>query len=425
MAKKTTKASGNELTDLFRKTIESEGLGGESKYTPCYGTRLRLLDYRNGRIENEEILAGVDGGKLITIIGKSGSGKSTLAMQMATKIVEPFASSQVIHMDYENATTKARIKTLSGWDDEIINAKYIHLNQGIYSETLYQLVKATAKIKIENYEKLKIDTDKVDLNDEPIYTLPPTVFLIDSWATVIPKNISQEEELSGQMSATAIARQNNSVIKRLTQPMQEANITLIIVNHITQKVEIGPVKTSNTLNYLGQDESIPGGTSAIFMANVLLKLQAGAKLEEDKDFGIKGFYVLGNYLKSRTNEAGRKFDLVYNQSTGFDSFLTDFNQAKQAKLLNGNGRAYYFDFAPDTKFTQKNVSELYRTNSEWAKGFDEMIENLYYDYLNDTSVNVDGDIELTECIDEENDIWLGSDGNHYFSNGELVEYTEE
>ena len=420
MAKKTVE-SGNFLTDMFRDTIKSDKLGTECEYTPNYSSSIDLIDYRNGRIENGEILAGVDGGKIVTIVGKSGSGKSTLAIQLACNIVKPFDAGQVIHMDFENATTKARIKTLSGWNDEMIKAKYIHLNQGIYSESLYSLIKATAKIKLENFEKLQIDTGKVDMNGDPIFALPPTVFLVDSWATVVPKNISEEEELSGQMSATAIARQNNSIIKRITSPLQEANITLVIVNHITQKVEIGPVKTSNTLNYLGQDESIPGGTSAIYMANVLLKLQPGSKLEEDKDFGIKGFYVVGNFLKSRTNEAGRKFELVYSQSEGFDNFLTNFYQMKQAKLLKGNGRAYYFDFAPDTKFTQKNVKQLYQTNEEWAKLFDEAVANLYYDFLNDNSSD---DVELLECIDEEQDIWLGSDGNHYFSNGEIVEYED-
>lgn len=423
MAKKKTE-SGNFLTDMFRETIKADKLGVESEYTPNYTTGIDLIDYRNGRIEGGEILAGVDGGKIITIVGKSGSGKSTLAMQMACEMVQNFPTSQVIHMDFENATTKARIKTLSKWSDDMIKSKYIHLNQGIYSETLYSLIKATAKIKLENYEKLQIDTGKLDMNGDPIFTLPPTVFLVDSWATVVPKNISEEEELSGQMSATAIARQNNSIIKRITSPLQEANISLIIVNHITQKVEIGPVKTSNTLNYLGQDESIPGGTSAIYMANVLLKLQPGSKLEEDKDFGIKGFYVVGNFLKSRTNEAGRKFDLVYSQSEGFDNFLTNFYQLKQAKLLRGNGRAYYFDFAPDTKFTQKNVKNLYQTNPEWAKLFDNAVEELYYAYLNDTAVE-GGDIELVECIDEEQDIWIGTDGKHYFSTGELVVYEEE
>lgn len=423
MAKKKIE-SGNFLTDMFRETIKADKLGVESEYTPNYTTGIDLIDYRNGRIEGGEILAGVDGGKIITIVGKSGSGKSTLAMQMACEMVQNFPTSQVIHMDFENATTKARIKTLSKWSDDMIKSKYIHLNQGIYSETLYSLIKATAKIKLENYEKLQIDTGKLDMNGDPIFTLPPTVFLVDSWATVVPKNISEEEELSGQMSATAIARQNNSIIKRITSPLQEANISLIIVNHITQKVEIGPVKTSNTLNYLGQDESIPGGTSAIYMANVLLKLQPGSKLEEDKDFGIKGFYVVGNFLKSRTNEAGRKFDLVYSQSEGFDNFLTNFYQLKQAKLLRGNGRAYYFDFAPDTKFTQKNVKNLYQTNPEWAKLFDNAVEELYYAYLNDTAVE-GGDIELVECIDEEQDIWVGTDGKHYFSTGELVVYEEE
>lgn len=42
-----------------------------------------------------------------------------------------------------------------------------------------------------------------------------------------------------QMSATSIARTNNSVIKRITGPMGSANIILIVINHINKKVEIG------------------------------------------------------------------------------------------------------------------------------------------------------------------------------------------
>ena len=226
--KKKTKESGNMLTDLFRQAIEKNNLGVESNYEPNYATGIDIVDYRNGRVEGDEILAGVDGGKIFTIIGKSGSGKSTLAIQSAVKIVEPYQNGQVIHLDFENATTSARIKKLSHWSDEEINAKYIHMNKGIYSESLYKLVKATARIKLENYESLAIDTGKTDINGNSIYVLPPTVFLVDSWATVVPQDISEEEELSGSMSATSIAKTNNAIIKRIIGCMKEANIMLII-----------------------------------------------------------------------------------------------------------------------------------------------------------------------------------------------------
>ena len=34
------------------------------------------------------------------------------------------------------------------------------------------------------------------------------------------------------------------------------------------------------------------------------------------------------------------------------------------------------------------------------------------------------EISLVECIDTENDVWLGSDGNYYTSDGEEVEYED-
>ena len=66
-----------------------------------------------------------------------------------------------------------------------------------------------------------------------------------------------------QMSATSIARQNNAVIKRITQHMAKANLMLIVINHITTKVEFNPYQRSaKELNYLGNDESCPGKLTA-------------------------------------------------------------------------------------------------------------------------------------------------------------------
>lgn len=238
--KKTQESSGNMLTDLCREILVDEGLS-EDSFTPNYSTGNKLVDYYNGRVENNEIVAGVDGGKIITIIGKSGSGKTTFGIQCASNIVNNYEHGQVLHLDFENATTPARIQTLTGWDRETINAKYLHVTKGLSSEKLYSLIKATANIKLseDNYDKLKIDSGKLNRLGEPIYTLPPTVILIDSWASVIPSDIASEEELSGQMAATAIAKTNNAIIKRTTSLCYEANIIMIVINHITTKIEIG------------------------------------------------------------------------------------------------------------------------------------------------------------------------------------------
>jgi len=156
----------------------------------------------------------------------------------------------------------------------------------------------------------------------------------------------------------------------------------------------------------------------------LLKLQASSKLEEDKDFGIKGFKAIAELIKSRSNEAGNKFELVYSQAEGYHNLLTSFNMLKSLGYLKGNGRAYYFETAPNSKFTQKNFLEKYSSDSELKSAFDALVKEELSKFLsgiNTTDLlgipgedNEETELELVENI--EGDIWLANDGNRYHYN---------
>lgn len=199
-----------------------------------------------------------------------------------------------------------------------------------------------------------------------------------------------------------------------------------------------PVKSANDLNYLGQDETSPGGSSVIFLADTLIKVQASTKLEEDKDYGIKGFIVNAMVIKSRSNEAGRKFELVFSQSEGFHNFYTNFNFLKKEKFLKGAGRGYYFDFDPETKFMQKDAYKVYQENEEWASEFDKLVNELYYNFISTKGYTEDEDIDETEEEEIEDEIelieyvgrigkkkvYLGSDDNYYLKDGTIVEEDE-
>ena len=436
----SSKASGNILGNLLDSEIKNLNASGSS-VIPTYESGIKLVDWRNAREENDMIKPGFNGGKILTIIGKSGSGKTSLGLRVAFNTIRDYENGNIIHMDFENATNPARAYTIArqvGLSKSDLEGRYKYLNENIFTETFYKLVKATSKLKLEHYDELKVDYEMGDGEKHEI--LPPTVFLVDSWALVIPEDISAEDELSGTMSATSIARTNNAVIKRLNQSLVKANIMIIIINHITTKVEINPYQRSaKELNYLGNDEACPGGSSAIFLADSLIKLQAGSKLEPDKDFGVKGFYVNGTYLKSRSNDSGIPFELIFNQKIGFDDFLTNFNYLKKEKLLKGNGRAYYFDFDENTKFTQKNVKELYETDEEWAEKFDEYVTSFYENFITSSDSDIpyeededideyeddEEEIELVKCISKINDVWLGSDGNKYYGDGTSYKSTKK
>lgn len=185
-------------------------------------------------------------------------------------------------------------------------------------------------------------------------------------------------------------------------------------------------------------ESVPGGTSCIFLANNIIKCITSSKLETKDSYGIKGFKVIGEFIKSRANEAGNTFTMIFEQSTGFDNILTNLETFKELGLLKGSPRAYYLEECPDIKFTLKTFKEKYLENEDLQNAVKNIIENYYtefiphYDELIDidnkndveepNEENEDEEISLIELVDEENDIWLGSDNNYYNSDGEMVEY---
>lgn len=166
------------------------------------------------------------------------------------------------------------------------------------------------------------------------------------------------------------------------------------------------------------------GTSSIFLADSLIKLEPGSKLEEDKDFGIKGFTVKAKYIKSRSNSSGREMTLVFDQEKGFDNLLTNVQYLKEAKLLQGSGHGYYIETAPTKKFKMKTVRELYATDKEFKEAFDSYIETLYTEFLTCGDEQVEEEFTLVECIDEEKNIWKGNDGKNYIYHEETGDCEE-
>lgn len=196
--KKKKSSAMNKLMGEFKGVIEKNDLGEARDYNPTYSTGIDILDYRNGKLDNGgELSVGIGAGKIFTVVGKPGSGKTSLAIKVATTIAEQYEDSNIVHFDFENATTTARIKAISGWSEELIEEKYLKLNRSIYSESLYQFIKAAAKIKL-NDESLLIDSGVVDSEGNEIKVLPPTIILVDSWALVVPKDYAEEDKLSGQ-----------------------------------------------------------------------------------------------------------------------------------------------------------------------------------------------------------------------------------
>lgn len=174
------------------------------------------------------------------------------------------------------------------------------------------------------------------------------------------------------------------------------------------------------------------GSSAIYLSNTLLKIITSSKLDEKEEFGIKGFKCIGEFIKCRSNEAGRQFDLIFSQSEGFDNLLTNFTIVKNSGCLKGSPRAYYLEGAEDVKFTFKTFKDKYYGSEKLRNVFDNLVKDLFIKYIprseksGELSYNSDSKNEITyELIDKDQDIWRGSDGKYYDGNHNEIEVEVE
>lgn len=386
------------LSQRFREAVSKHKdirMKEESAASVGYSTGFLNFDFMNGtvvHVKSEErnfsyYSVGIQDGCLVMLIGRSGCGKTTWAVQTASNIVRNFPSACVFHDDIEGGLTEYRKELLSGFHGEELQSKYLSRNTGITAENFYERLRMIHDLKLENRADYEYDTGCYDSHGERIFKLVPTVYILDSVALLMPAQYTEEEELSGSMSATAAAKVNSMSFKRIIPMLKSANIILLMINHINKKIDINPMqRTKSQVSYLKQDESLPGGNTIIYLTNLLLRFDDNSKLKEDEAFGIAGNLVDITLIKSRNNRAGKSCTLVFDQNNGFDPELSLFVMLKNAKRIGGAGAYLYLNGAPDIKFAQKNFKNKLHENPELRQAFITEVMNMLKEDLDKNDV---------------------------------------
>ena len=369
------------LSQQFRNAVSKHKdfrMKDESEASVGYSTGFLNFDFMNGtvvHVKSEErnfnyYSVGIQDGSMVMLIGRSGCGKTTWAVQTAANIVRNFPTACIFHDDIEGGLTEYRKELLSGFHGDELNTKYISRNTGITAENFYERLRMIHDLKLENRSDYEYDTGYFDSHGNRIYKLEPTVYILDSVALLMPAQYTEEEELSGSMSATAAAKVNSMSFKRIIPMLKSANIILLIINHINKKIDINPMqRTKSQVSYLKQDESLPGGNTIIYLTNLLLRFDDNSKLKEDETFGISGNLVDITLVKSRNNRAGKSCTLVFDQNKGFDPELSLFIMLKNAKRINGAGAYLYIADKSDVKFSQKTFKSKLKESPELRQAF--------------------------------------------------------
>lgn len=381
------------LMNRFKENLgkhKDKTLAVEARTAYSSKTGIDVFDYRNGKMiqpdgEKPYLSLGLDEGTYMMFIGRSGGGKTSLAVQMASNIVKPFENGQIIHFDIEQATEMSRIKKLTGWDNETLKSKYMLKNTDIYHESIMAIMNEVKHVKDELRDQIMVETDKLDLQGNPISVLPPTVIILDSLAVLQSKARLKEdsEELATNMSAAGSAKDNASFFRQIMPFLKSYNIYLFVINHIVDKIDINPYQAPKVrINYLAQNESTVGGNTPLYLANVMVKVDPGSKLTDDKEYGINGFMTNLHIIKSRTNRAGQVLELVFDQERGIDNIYTTYHHLKKEGYIGGTGRGYFLKNCPDIKFTQKELRKKLKEHPEMRKAFARLAKESLVGYVN-------------------------------------------
>lgn len=314
---------------------------------------------------------GIVDGSSQMIIGRSGCGKTTAALQMAANIVRKFPGATIFYDDIEGGSNDARRELLTNFHNEELEERIVYRNTAVSAENFYKRIIAIYDEKLNNKADYEYDTGLCDSRGNHIFKLIPTIYILDSLALLTPEKLTEEEELSGQMSTTGTAKTNTSVFKRIVPKLKAANIILFTINHINDKVEINPFSHSKAqIGYLKQGETLPGGKAALYLSNNMIRVDDGAKLKANDGIGVEGKIVDFEIIKSRTNMAGRSVPMVFTEY-GFDDIWSLYMFLKSSGGII-TGSTCYLRGHEDMKFRQREFKDKLFSDADFAKAFGEV-----------------------------------------------------
>ena len=358
----------------------------EMNYNVSYPTGFLNLDFANGYIQEvngeRRFELGISDGSMNMLIADSGVGKTTLATQIACNIIKQFDNAVCFYEQAEVGTNIQRIKNLTGFNDnEEFSNRFIIRDSGITIQSLFKRVKQVYDIKISHASEYTYDTGLKDMKGQNVVKYIPTVFIIDS-VKMVMTDANMERDESTNMDGATNAKANSEYYTRMVPLCRQANIIMILINHISTFINTGYGHRKPELAYLKENEHISGGKSLTYFQNNIFKLDIREKLERNKTFDIVGSIVNIDIIKSRSNTTSKaRCTLVFDQMIGYDPDLSLFMLLKDNNLLEGSG-AYLKIPGCDIKFSAKQFKELLYSNAEFYNCF----VKVCYDFLTNSLI---------------------------------------
>ena len=337
-----------------------------------------MRDYKTGTID-----AGLREGHIIGAAGPSGAGKTTFLQNLAFGLIKPFENGTLEDMDAEHSHNRQRMKFLYTKGDPNLEARFEEqvskpYNLNIYLDDVNQRFHEIYDFKVKHRKELMEKFKTVDGRE--LEVMAPTVMFIDSISALYSRKQSEAIE-SGEMDSNMAGSQqaitNNAFFKKTANMMFDANIYFFVVGHITKAVQTGYTPKPSNIPWLAPDENIPGGSSWIYMADWLARVDKGKALKDPtKDYGIRGYVNNFQILKSRGNESGIVYPQVFDFVNGYSNVLSNVEFLIDNKRIITGPKSYLASM-PDIKFTKSTILETCEEHPELEEAISNEVAEIF------------------------------------------------
>jgi hypothetical protein len=294
---------------------------------------------------------------------------------IAGMIVRRYDNGLIIHFDLEQAMNLTRAKAMTKFTVKEMKEKYVLRQMNSTIEDIKKMIMEVYKAKTSDPKTYMYNSGKKDEFGNDIVMYQPTVILIDSIPSLTTKLSETDkkewaklEEVTSQTERMRLTGEVGRFYTDILPYLRAANIMVFSINHIKVNPQMGIVKSPAELLYLKQDEALPCGKATVYLAHYMLKhVAVGSGKYTMEDDGFDGFLIRIEIIKSRSNQAGQSFDIIYDKVKGVSPIRTCIHFAKENGLVGGNKNATYFINNKDDKFPMRTVEQYFSEHKEMYK----------------------------------------------------------
>jgi len=345
----------NALIDHFTSNQKETGIKVDKSWNVKFmPTRISIFDTFLG--------GGLPEDRITMYVGRSGCGKTTKAMNDVGAFQKQHNGKCIIlYIDNEQSFTPIRLAAC-GFDFYNPDTQFMVINECL--EKVFAAIDNVVKFKesVKQYENY------------------PTLIVWDSLANTQPEKLETSNDPEKLIGIRA--RYLSVAIPKYLPIFRKYNMTLILINQLRRKINMGYIQQANDLRYMGGEEkTIPGGEALIFNCHNIVFFKEKDLFTTEK-YGFDGVKVIAKCLKNRSFSPNIPIELIFKYSTGYDEFWTNYFNLVDAKIIR-NGNPCKMDDYDDKQFSSfrlKNAEEVYNSDPEFKRVFDIHVEKFIQDF---------------------------------------------